>query len=184
MSKTETKKSLTSEEEIKTTKRFVLEGVEKLSVEKVTTTYEIVTKLENSNNRRQVTNLCRLKLDEKVEKLKTFHLTEISVTTLNKYRKKGIPSFLLKIDGKLYHTEIPETLSFENAKLLGAHRCALVWHECQRLLATSDENGGCKKVRDRVKRIERYPWITVGYETFNTKHDCFIVIECSHYEHR
>ena len=124
-----------------------------------------------------------LKSDEKIEKV-SFNLSEISPKEIEKHRKGGKPTFFLKMNDKYYFTEIPESLTFENSKLLGVHRCAFAGHECQRLSAAKDEKGGCKKVRDRVKRIERYPWIKVGYETFNTKYDCFIVIECSHYEHR
>lgn len=183
MSKLESKKFETRREQRQVNRNFKLEGVETLIAEKITTTYEVVRKIEHINNRKELVEVSKLKLDEKVQRL-TFPLTEVSARAVDGYRREGVPSFVLKKDDKLYYTEIPEDISIENSKLLGVHRCAFAGHECQRLSAAKDEKGGCKKVRDRVKRIERYPWIKVGYETFNTKYDCFIVIECSHYEHR
>ena len=53
---------------------------------------------------------------------------------------------------------------------------------CQRLTAASDKNGGCGKVRAYSRCIERFDWITLGYETFNTaNNDVFFVGECMNY---
>lgn len=172
----------TKKEQKQVSKNFKIEG-EELTVEKVSTTYEIVRKMQQNGNRKELVEVSKLKSDEKIEKV-SFNLSEISPKEIEKHRKGGKPTFFLKMNDKYYFTEIPESLTFENSKLLGVHRCAFAGHECQRLSAAKEENGGCKKVRDRVKRIERYPWIKIGYETANTIFDCFIVIECSHYEHK
>jgi len=66
--------------------------------------------------------------------------------------------------------------------LLGAHKCNSVGNVCHKLSASKDEFGGCQKVRDTHKFLENYPWITKGYETFNTMHNSFVVADCLHYE--
>ena len=43
-------------------------------------------------------------------------------------------------------------------------------------------NDVCEKVWNLARYIEKYPWITKGYETFNTSVDTFFVAECLHYE--
>lgn len=121
------------------------------------------------------------KLDEIIESL-SIDLTEVSLEELATYRKSKIPSFVLKIDGKLYYSSIPEDLNLYPYNIMGKHQCAIVAHECRRLSAASDENGGCEKVRNFSQKIEKYPWITIGYETFNTEHNSFVVLNCLHYE--
>ena len=179
--KTETEKKFkTTKERSTVTKNIVLEGVKTLRAEKVTTVFEVVKELHPKTNH-PYNLVSKKKIDEKVEPL-VFPLTEVTPKSLAAYRKKGIPSFVLKVDGKLYYTEIPDNISFVSSTILGAHQCAVAGHECHRLSAATDENGGCQKVRDRSKIIERYPWITSGYETFNTKHDSFVVANCLHYK--
>ena len=160
-------------------KNIVLEGVETLKADKITSTFEVKRELHPKTNKpykivRKVT------LAETVEPM-SFSLNEVTVEELAAYRRSKIPSFVLKVNGKLYYTTIPDCISFVSSGLLGIHQCAIPKHECHRLSAASDEQGGCAKVRDRSQCIERYPWITTGYETFNTKHDSFFVAKCLHY---
>lgn len=110
-----------------------------------------------------------------------FPLIEVTPEMLADYRKKGISSFVLKVEGKLFYSAIPNNISFVSSTILGSHKCAIAGHECHRLSTASDEEGGCEKVRNCSNYIERYPWITTGYETFNTKHDSFVVVNCLHY---
>lgn len=160
-------------------KNIKLEGLV-LKADQVTSTLEVTRELHpKTNNPMKVVS--KKLLNEMVEPME-FQLKEITREELIKYRREGISSFLLKLDGKLYYTSIPDNISFVSSTILGPHKCALAGHECNRLSAASDEDGGCAKVRDRAKCIERYPWITTGYETFCTKHDSFVVVECSHYE--
>ncbi len=174
------KKFKTTTEVTKTTKNIVLEGVETLRAEIFTTTFEVISELHPKTNQ-PFKVVSKKQIDEKVEPL-SFPLIEVSPEALADYRKKGVSSFVLKVDGKLYYSAIPDNISFMSSAILGAHQCAVAGHECHRLSAASDEEGGCEKVRNRSNYIERYPWITTGYETFNTKHDSFIVVNCLHYE--
>lgn len=161
-------------------KNIVLEGVETLKADKITTTFEVKYKL-GTNTNQQFKVVSRKQLKEVVEHM-PFNLVEVTSEELAGYRRSGISSFVLKVDGKLYYSKIPNNISFVSSNILVAHSCATAGKECQRLSAASDEQGGCAKVRDRSKRIEKYPWITTGYETFNTKHDSFVVVNCLHYE--
>lgn len=179
------KKFKTTKKVTKVIKNFALEGVETLRVERVTTTFEVVKELHPETNRPSKV-VSSQPIDEKVEPL-SFPLIEVTPEALADYRKKGVPSFVLKIDGKLYYSAIPDNISFMNSTILGAHQCALTksgfgGYGCHRLSAASDENGGCEKVRNRSTYIEKYPWITTGYETFNTKLDSFVVANCLHFE--
>lgn len=175
-----TEKFKTTNEVSISTKNIVLEGVKTLRAEKITTTFKVVRELHPKTNQ-PFKVVSKEQVDEKVEPL-NFPLTEVTPEKLANYRKKGVSSFVLKVDGKLYYTAIPDDISFYSSTILGAHQCAVTSHECHRLSAASDEEGGCEKVRNRSNNIERYPWITEGYETFNTKHDSFVVVNCLHYE--
>lgn len=171
---------ITTTEVTEVIKNIVLEGVNMLRAEKFTTTFEVVRKL-NPNTNQPNNIVSKRKLDEKIEAL-SFHLIEVTPETLADYRRKGISSFVLKNEERLFYSTIPNNMFFVSSTLLGLHKCAAVGEECHRLSAASDEEGGCAKVREFSKCIERYPWITTGYETFNTKHDSFVVINCLHYE--
>ncbi len=161
-------------------KNVVLDGVKTLKAEKVTTTFEIKREI-HPRTKQPFRVVSKNQLSESVETL-TFDLVEVTPKELAIYRKKGIPSFVLKVDANLYYGIIPAGLSFVGCDILGPHRCAAIGQECNRLSPASDEEGGCAKVRNHAKYIERYPWITSGYETFNTKHDFFVVAKCLHYE--
>lgn len=174
------KKFKTTKEVAEVTKNIVLEGVEILRAEKITTTFEVVREIHPKTNK-PFKMVYKKQIDEKVEPL-CFSLTEVTPEMLADYRKKGVSSFVIKVDGKLYYSEIPNNISFISSTILGLHKCASAGHECNRLSAASDEEGGCEKVRNYSNCIERYPWITSGYETFNTKHDSFVVVNCLHYE--
>lgn len=120
-------------------------------------------------------------IKEMVETL-NFPLRKVSPEEVSEFREKGIPSFVMKVCGEFYYAKIPNNITFMSSSILGTHVCAEVHKECRRLSAASDEDGGCKKVRDSLKRIEDYPWITKGYQTFNTKCNSFRVVACEHYE--
>lgn len=160
-----------------TTKKITLEGVKTLRAERFTTKFNVIKEVHPLSHLPYKTVLKEI-IDEKVEPL-SFDLTEVTPEELNDYRNKGIPSFVLKFDGKLYHCSIPDNINLVSSHLLGSHKCAA---ECHRLSAATDEEGGCEKVRNRSNNIEKYPWITRGYETFNTAHNCFVVAACEHYE--
>lgn len=175
------KKSSKTTKEVSTTfKNIVLEGVETLRAQKVKTTFVITRKLHPATNKPTMI-VSKKQIAEEVEPL-IFPLTEVTSEELDNYRKHKISSFVLKVDGKLYYTAIPEELSFVSSNILGVHQCAVTGNSCNRLSPASDEEGGCEKVRNFSNYIERYPWITTGYETFHTNHDSFVVVNCLHFE--
>ena len=111
-----------------------------------------------------------------------FSLVKVSSKRLTTYRYKGIPCFVLKVDGQLFYSRIPDELNLMPFNIIGEHQCYHSGNVCHRLSATSDEHNGCEKVRNGAKYIENYPWITSGYETFNTNYDVFVVLNCLHYQ--
>lgn len=161
-------------------KNVTLEGVTSLNASKITTTFAVKYRV-NPKTHNLASLVSRSKVGEVIETV-SFDLVEITPDELAKRRKSGISSFVLKTNGTLYYTQVPKDINFVGFTLLGSHLCSLVGSECRRLSAASDNNGGCEKVRDLYKCIEKYPWITKGYETFNTELDVFAVIRCSHYE--
>ena len=155
-----------------------LEGLT-LKLSKISTEFEI-TRIFNP---RKSTNF---ELASKVETSKeisylSLELVEVTTAEISKYRKKKIPSFILKKDGKVFYTKIPADLSLYSAKIFENHKCSKANHECRRLSAAIDELGGCAKVRNQAKYIEKYPWIINGYETFGTATDAFFGATCLHY---
>lgn len=109
-----------------------------------------------------------------------FPLLKVDVKDLPSLRKNGKPGFILKENGQYYYAEITERFSVFSINIIGPHLCAC---NCARMRALPDSCGGCAKVRNRSKEgIEKYPWITVGYETYNCKNEAFVVIACGHYK--
>lgn len=153
-----------------------LDGLSYLRMERVTTTYKVTRELhQRTKNPMGILRKEELKRD--VEPLK-FELKRVSVEELTSFRKMNIPSFVVKVNNEFYHTQIPKTISFVSARILGEHKCGY----CNRLSAASDKEGGCAKVRNRSRYIERYPWIKTGYETFGTRQDSFVVVNCERYQ--
>ncbi len=114
-------------------------------------------------------------------KILSIPLKEITEDELSALRKSIIPSFVLKEYDKFFYAEVPASLNFYTSNLLGFHKCAQVGTMCMHMSPAPDELGGCAKVRAKSTTIENYPWIRVGYETFNTAHDVFCVCRCQHY---
>ena len=152
----------------------------KLKTSVVTYCYEI-TKSYNPKKATKYEISSKKEISKKVEDL-IFNLVPISANKLADYRRDKIPSFVLSKSGKFFWTKIPKDISLYSSKLLGAHKCSEAKHECRRLSAASDELGGCAKVRNHATGIENYPWIVLGYETFATANDSFVVVDCKHYE--
>lgn len=112
----------------------------------------------------------------------TFPLMETTRTEIWQYRKLKIPTLILKVGDALYLSVIPKDNNFNFRQIIPEHRCAVSGHECRRLSALDDKHGGCEKVRNCARFIERYHWIRWGIETFGTSSDVFIVEDCEHYE--
>lgn len=158
--------------------RATLDGTTSLKIEKIEVTIKMVP-------RPTINGIPSKPIQERSEKvLETleFPLTEVSIEELKEYRKNKIPSFLLKLKENFYYTKLPAKINLFACNNLGKHKCSFGTETCNRISTASDENGGCAKVRDRSVGIEKYPFITAGYETFNTPHDSFIVVRCNHFE--
>ena len=168
-----------------TTKRYrdeiYLVGTEKLVQERTITTIKIRGEVVISSE----------------TKKREFTLHEVSRAGIFKLRMLEKPVFLLKKEGKYYYAIISKNLHMISCQALGEHLCKT----CDRACAASDEKGGCQKVRDMEfgeyltfgngkknailasKRIEKYPFVTLGYETINVNQDCFMVADCSNFRH-
>lgn len=161
-----------------TNRKLRLEGVEALQLVEETIDYEItVQKAPLKNGKISTKEVYRNVVDKKVKVIKSFELSEVSMAELRGLRIRGIPSFVLKVDGKLYHCIIPKSLKFVGVNLVGSHKCK----DCRRLSADLDVYGGCAKVRENSTGIEKYPWIPKGFETFGVPSDSFVVGKCLHF---
>lgn len=132
-----------------------------------------------------------------------FPFSPITPEELLVKRVNGEHGICYKKGNKLFYGNLPDNfnLMLNNSLGLGPHLCAT----CQRLSPSSDCNGGCAKVRDRIfsitllhyrnnrlallksKRIEKYPFIEEGYEgiDINSKKESTLVLsvtKCSQYK--
>ncbi len=117
---------------------------------------------------------------EETKQIGSYHFRKVSIEELTSLRAGKKPGFVLKEYRDYYYTEIPENLRFFSENIIGKHMCG---EECVHLSALPDSAGGCAKVRNHSRFIEKFDFITKGYESFNTEADCFVVIACSNYEH-
>lgn len=170
----------TTMEVVKGFRNIKLEGVESLTATKYVATYEIVRQL-NPKNKKPIKMISKTLVNEETEEV-VFYLEEVTLRELANLRKGKAGGFVLKNEGRYFYAEIPKHMNFVDAKILGSHKCADAEHVCQRLTPLADEEGGCAKVRGYAKYIERYPFITKGYETFNMSHNTFLVAHCEHFE--
>lgn len=150
----------------------------KLLADNVFSTFEVV-KEKDEKGKEKI--LSKKELTQKVEKLE-FDLIPVSEKELSVIRNMvEEPYLVLKDSGNYWYAKIPKKMSFLGQKALGCeHKCGT----CKRLLATSDAEGGCAKVRDigETRYIENYPFITMGYQSKNnTPQPTFFVAECDHY---
>lgn len=126
-------------------------------------------------------------------------LSEVNRQVIFMRRIQNIPTFVLKVDEKLYVADIEYYYNMNNNaddKLGQEHMCV----DCMRCRALPEELGGCSKVRDcsieaysiegnsysdavdLSKRIEKYHFIKYGYEAFGVSHEVFCVGKCDNYE--
>lgn len=155
------------------------EGLNFLYIGKVSSTLKTTSEYDPQTDK-LLRTIEKAKINEGSDTLK-LPLSKISIDELKKYRESKAPSFVLKVGSELYYTKIPTGISFVGAKFDGEHKCANSFNSCKRLSSASDAKGGCAKIRNSSSHIELYPWITLGYETFNTKRNAFVVAQCSHF---
>lgn len=131
-----------------------------------------------------------------------FDLKVISKEELLTKRISKKPGFVYKFGDFLFYTALPKGVTPNDSVANAKHVCSAQGHSCcVHLSAETDEEGGCAKVRDipmeffkieyperllsYVKdsnRIEKYDFITEGYESFNTSNNLFVVLNCEHVE--
>lgn len=98
---------------------------------------------------------------------------------------------VMVVDGETYFASVSEKVRLETLLEAKLHKCGC----CKRLSAKSDECGGCEKIRDypigeeenirtiqNKMRIEKYPFITEGFDAVNTYKRETIVLECEHFQ--
>lgn len=115
--------------------------------------------------------------DIKVQKTPYALLTKIEKRDLMELWYSGKPYLILKINSSFFYTEIEKKMriDFENDK----HLC----RDCKRLVAVSDEEGGCKKVRRYSRHIENFEFIAIGFETIGTESSEMGILKCNNFEH-
>ena len=114
----------------------------------------------------------------------SIELNKIMPNDIPTLRKSGKPVFICKELNQYWYCELPSRSLIISATKFGVeHKCALMDHECNRLSAASDEDGGCLKVRNRVLNLARYPFVTRGFQTYNLVEDCCVIVECCNYTH-
>lgn len=144
--------------------------------------------------------LVTVRVDENErEERKTYRLKSISEKTLLQKRLSGVPGFLAKINGMYYYTEVPSDFKLPSKFMGESHCCSPDKGICRNFIPISSADGGCDKVLDSCvtfqlrhgfkrraaiinsHRLEKYPWITRGYETFNIPGNvnAFLVAECA-----
>ncbi|MBR2725782.1 hypothetical protein IKE87_00725 [Candidatus Saccharibacteria bacterium] len=127
----------------------------------------------------------KVPIDSIVLESEDYPLHEVLPETVRIIRDSGQPGFVLKKDGKLFCTTHPHVRRFQarldGIKTNGIHKCSEKDMICRRLSALSDAEGGCAKIRDEDFAIEKYPFITEGYEFFNINQNCFVVLGCQHW---
>ena len=162
-----------------TTSTYELQGVEVLKVTRTRKVLESKYELNPETNAKAVVYK-DIKVSEETNEFE-YPLVEITTEELAEYRKSNIPSIVFKMDGKLYYSKIPKKMNLVSSAILGPHVCAVNDRECGRHYPVSEKEGGCSKVLTGARCIEKFPWITSGYETFNVQHCAFVVACCAHY---
>ena len=106
------------------------------------------------------------------------NLVEIPVEKISAIRASDLPALIMKHENRYWFCKVPWDFDIFSSNIGGRHVCA----DCDRVSAASDEDGGCAKVRDRIrKEIECYEFITDGIQTLNVKHPTFRVLCCSNW---
>lgn len=143
-------------------------------------------------------------ISKKILSETTFLLREVSPQTLLRYRSSKRPGFVFKFENRYYFTEIPknlkllaQTFKFDDINV-NYHLCG---KNCRHASAADDRHGGCAKIRDFTtetlykvqglsfvksvassSRIEKYDFIKLGFESFNTTRNCMYVALCQNYK--
>lgn len=118
---------------------------------------------------------------EEIERLRDMGVSETEIERLS---KKQVPSLVIKKDGKLFWTAIDpkSTITWTTT-----HCCSDGQHDCAKCISKPSSEGGCDKTFNFSCEIEKHDFVILGYETFGTPKDSYIVVVCRDYvdeEHR
>jgi hypothetical protein len=119
-------------------------------------------------------------------------VTEKEALNLRRHEKLG---FILKMGDKIYYAKLPPEAKFLFQRIFTKHLCST----CAHCFARPSSEGGCEKIMDPdfywygdhigtimeniigSKRIEKYPFIQRGFQTFNIDEQDFIIAACKNY---
>ncbi len=158
-----------------------------------TSTYKKETQTTYSLN--SVTSLIKRRIDPNgnVVEEKIFPLSEISEEDLLKKRQSKEPGFVLKMEDTLYYAKITKktkllcSKSTQDRSHLCAHCNLSSFFNCIKVKEVAYEfyNSEEKLYLNTLKfskRIEKYNFITYGFETFNVSpHNVFCVFRCENF---
>lgn len=130
----------------------------------------------------------------------SYPLTPVTPDEILDLRVSGKPCFILKNQDSYFYTEIPKFLNLVSNDILGTHKCPY----CKHFFSS---NAPCPKSSnpsfswftrrlhdsktdisilieiaiEQSSRLETFPFIIKGYETFNCHSEAFVVNLCSDY---
>ena len=129
-----------------------------------------------------------------------YTLTKIDEVDLAKERMGKNAGLVFKHNDDLFYAPIHKKMKFLSTFNIDNYIYKHLCSECGRLSALPDCEGGCRKVRERPltplelhscdnpvatfkysKRIEKYDFIVMGLESFNTSQDSLVVFECKNH---
>lgn len=122
-----------------------------------------------------------------------FQLDPISKAEIIEKRISRIPAFILKLDADtFYYTEIPKETRFNTSESKkDTHLCQTCkkFLKCRKVLDGSVVENRARTNSEisaisNSSRIEKFRFITEGFETFNVINTNFKVKECSNYEYK
>lgn len=124
-----------------------------------------------------------------------YPLKEITFKQCYRKRRSLEPGILLKINGKNFFVNCPKKNLPKNMFNNNKHLCLF----CKRCYASNPSEGGCLKVKDPFAQnlrypnenkwrwyncmIDKYDFITAGYEVFNHQKEELVVLECDNFEY-
>jgi len=159
-----------------------LEADKRLVKEKETREIEvtnIVSELPNGSTKNEKHEKV---LKTRVTNVAEIPLRKVTIKEIVELRNSGVPGFIFKKEDTLFYSQMDSKKRVLIQSLftdVEIHKCA---DYCKHLSAACDEKGGCEKVRNKATFIERYDWIKLGCEVFNTNYDMLYVARCSHHE--
>ncbi len=171
-------------------------------LKKETTHTEYTLSIENDSMTVYRVKITRSKpydiIISKSENTTKYDLREVSKEELFELRASKKPGVVIKQMDHLYYTEVPFRFNLRNMRIThGNHLCGC----CSRCSASREPGKGCLMIMERPiesytlsnvsriylrnlkdsSRIEKYPFIMLGIESFNVHLNSCVIINCSTY---